>query len=183
VGSEIASGLWEKLANNFMKKFKNIFFLILIVGLGFLVAHLSVAQSSNKSSVASQNNLPEDDLQLLMDKLETTGQTNNLKLLFHGLDESRALTEAADISIVTAVLQGLRDGKTNEVINYLEGHLNTEIMSFGFDYGSLNDLERKQISLKSLQGAQDYRNKFPHYDPEFEKDVTNAFRFFDKSSH
>jgi hypothetical protein len=114
--------------------------------------------------------------------LEATKQKDNLKLLMGGLNEINALHDAADISVTTAVLQGLRDEKTNEVINYLEGHLDAEIIGFNSSYGWLNSSERKEISLKSLQRAKDYRTKFPHNDSEFGKDVTNTFRFLDEQS-
>ncbi|HEY5041267.1 MAG TPA: hypothetical protein VIK53_04635 [Verrucomicrobiae bacterium] len=161
------------------------FFLILAITVGFLAGCWSAKptdQSLNKSTVVGQTNSLDDDLFALFNNLQTTKQTNNLKLLNNYLFESLALHDSADISMTAQILQALREGRTNELINVLEGNLNSAIMAFGSDYRNVDRSKRDKGELKSLQFAYNYRTKFPHDDPKWESRITNAFKLLDENA-
>jgi hypothetical protein len=57
------------------------------------------------------------------------------------------------LGVTVAILQRLRDGRTNEAIALLEGRVSTDIISFVASYRELPDSIRQNISLKSLEYA------------------------------
>ena len=82
-----------------------------------------------------------------------------------------------------AILQRLRDGRTNEAYELLEGRLNTDIIGFVASYRQLLASVRDQPGLKVLGQARGYRAKFPfkHRYPSVDEGVADAFKILDVS--
>ncbi len=147
---------------------------------GFIAVRWSqakpVLESSDKDDVYIQ------ELESLENYLQDTGQTNALKQLNHVLAYNRTMQAAVDLSFTVEVLHGLRDGKTNEMLKFFEHHLDADVSVFGSEYRGLPVSLQKQMNLKPLQRARDYRPKYPvaNHDPAWSEDVTNAFEILDK---
>src|SRR5258706_1617454 len=110
-----------------MKTAIYIFFLILAVGVGFFAARWSAARpanlSSSKDSAVAQNTLGMDELVQLLSNLQETKQTNTSKLFSNYLNASLTMQHLGGISTTFIALKFLREGRTNETINLLEGEL------------------------------------------------------------
>jgi hypothetical protein len=170
-----------------MKTTIYIFFLILAVGIGFFAARWSAAQpanlSSNKESAATQNNLGMDELVQLLSNLQETKQTNTSKLFSSYLNASLTMQHLGDISTTLITLKFLREGRTNEAIDLLDGQLDSDIIAFAASYRDLTTSQRGKINLKILQQCYDYRSKFPHKwpdHPEMDGYLTNAFNLLNE---
>jgi len=149
--------------------------------LGFIVARWPRAESDVKISgaeVTTNDDIAFQEYESLVYYLQDTKQTNALKELNDFLNDERVLRLDADLSVTVAILQGLRDGKTNATLRFLENRLDTQIGLFGSEYSGLPVVLQKQMSLKPLQRARDYRIEFPFKssDKASEEDVTNAFQ-------
>ena len=172
-----------------MKIAKVLLFLALGIGIGFLAARWSAAQSANNFSspkpATAQNNLGMDELVQLLSNLEETKQTNTSRLFSSYLNASLTMQHLGDLSIRIFILKFLHEGRTNEAINMLENQLDSDIIGFAASYCDLTSSQREKIksNLKVLQLCHDYRSKFPHKwpdHPEMEGYVTNAFSLLDE---
>jgi len=152
-------------------------------GIGFLVAKSEVSPDVKAFDFKTATN---DDVSLqiyesLVYHLSDTKQTNALRDLNVFLDDQRTRQDGADLAVTVAVLQALRDGKTNEMFRYFEDHLDSQVGLFGSGYSLLPVALQKQQSLKPLRQARDYRTKFPHENTNriSREAVTNAFEILD----
>jgi hypothetical protein len=163
-------------------------FILLIVALciGFFAARWSEAQTANNTSakkLTTSDDVDIQELESLENYLNDTHQTNALKQLNDILSDNRAWDRAADMSVTVGILRGLRNGKTDEVLNFLENHLDSNISVFASEYRTLPISFQKQMNLKSLQAAYDYRTKFPFKSSnEYAENVTNAFKILSGNS-
>jgi hypothetical protein len=85
--------------------------------------------------------------------------------------------------MAVAILQRLRDGRTNEAFELLEGRLSGDVAGFVASYRELPDSLREKVSVKSVEYARDYRAKFPykHRYPQIDQSVAEAFKSFDET--
>ena len=130
----------------------------------------------------SDDSIASQQLESLVSYLQDTKQTNALKQLNDALIYSDALRVSINLATTVSILQGLRDGQTNEVFKLLESHLDGEVTDFNFCYNDLPAPIQRQMSLVSLQRARDYRAKFPfkHTDQNIDERVANAFKILDE---
>gem|GEM_PF-3769002 len=86
------------------------------------------------------------------------------------------------MAVTVSILKGIKDGNTNQMLEFLENHLNMNISVFSSDYRMLPDPIRKQMGLKSLRAALEYRVKYPltNSDPSFARALTNAFKIINE---
>jgi len=159
-----------------MKIARMIVILSLAFFFGFLVVRWSQAKPIRATPVG--NDVYIQELESLENYLHDTGQTNALKQLFDVLADDRTSEDGVDLALTVAVLQGLRDGKTNEMLKFFEHHLDAQISVFASEYRDLPGPLQKQMSLKPLQSAKDYRSKYPVTNPYpvWAEGVTNAFK-------
>jgi len=131
-----------------------------------------VHETSDKDDLAIQ------EFESLENYLNDTHQTNALRQLDDILVNERAMQADVDLSRTVTILQALRDGKTNEVLRFLEIRLDAGIGDFGSQYRGLPVAYQKQISLKPLQRAWAYRLEYPstERDAVWAEDMTNAFQ-------
>jgi hypothetical protein len=157
-------------------------FTLLVIALlvGFLAARWSQAKPVGGTSDQRDINIAE--LVSLENYLQDSKQTNALKQLNDILADNRAWHDSADLAVTVSILQGLREGQTNQVLKFLENHLVTEICVFGSEYRALPLSLQKQMNLKSLQRARDYCGKFPFKNSGryYDTDVTNAFKILEQ---
>ena len=169
-----------------MKTARTFILLATTLCIGFLAARWSEAQSVNSMSIKKStitDGVDTQELESLENYLHDTKQTNALKQLNDILSANRAWERAADMSLTGSILQGLRNGKTNEVLNFLENHLDMNISVFGSEYRTLPVALKKEMSLKSLQDAQNYRSKFPFKSSDaYSESVANAFKILNGNS-
>jgi hypothetical protein len=169
-----------------MKTTQTICLLAIALCIGFFAARWSQAQSTTNTSVSKPTT--DDDAYMqeflsLENYLNDSKQTNALKQLNDILSHNRAMERAVDMAITVPILQGLREGKTNEVLGFLENHLDMNICVFASEYRTLPALLKRQMSLKPLQAAQNYRVKFPFQSSKvYSEDITNAFKILDKGN-
>ena len=153
----------------------------LIIALGFaLCAGCSTARQSQvkaPSEISDKDGIYIQELSSLENYLHDTKQTKALNQLNHILAHNRAMQEDVELARTVAILNALRECKTNEMLQFFEGDLDAVIGGFGSEYRALPTAYQKQINLKPLREAQDYRVKFPlkRPDPIWAVGMTNAF--------
>lgn len=170
-----------------MKTAQTFALLGLALGIGFLAARWSQAEPAAKPS--SQQSATNDDLAFagymsLVNYLHDTKQTNALNQLNDFLSNSRALQHVANVSVTVSILKGLRNGRTNQALRFLEWHLDMEIAQFGSEYSTLPASIQKQMDLRALQRAREYRASFPftNPDPNLAEDASNTFTILDEKN-
>jgi hypothetical protein len=153
--------------------------------LGFFAARWSFAQPSNQASHKAPAGYDWGALQQLtafVSYLEQTKQTNTLKRFDDYMNASQANQTYAELGTTLAILQRLRDGRTNQAYQLLEGQMDADIVGFVTAYRQLPPSVRDQPGLKILQWARDYRARFPskHKYPTVDEGVANAFKVLDE---
>ena len=78
----------------------------------------------------------------------------------------------------------LREGRTTNAIELLEGRLDTDIIGFAASYREMPEAEREWLGLHSLSEARWYRDKFPHKHryQNVDDSVAQAFQLLPKKS-
>lgn len=169
-----------------MKTSSTLILIAFTLSVGFLAARWSAAQSSNrpasKGRITGDNNPALEQLNLLVSYLETNKQTNALKLFYDHSNASIAQQNSADIGMTLHILMALREGRTNDAMELLEGKLDTDIIGFAASFKELPAPQREWLGLRSLTDARWYRTKFPHKHryPNVDDGVAQAFELLDK---
>ncbi|HZQ46467.1 MAG TPA: hypothetical protein VFC07_05605 [Verrucomicrobiae bacterium] len=152
---------------------------------GFLAARWCAAQpprqpSSKKS--ATDDYVALHQLEPFVAYLQETKQTNILQRFGDYLNTTIVSEKSADLSWALHVLQGLRNGHTNDAFELLEGRVRTDIIFFAASYRELPAPLREKVSLKILGYARDYRAKFPFKSrfPNAGEGVAEAFKILDE---
>jgi len=155
------------------------------LAIGFLAARWCAAQPSNQPPArepASYDFGALQQVESFVTHLQNTGQTNTLQRFNDYLNASIAARHYADLGMNLAILQRLRDGRTNQVYELLEGRLNSDIIGFVASYRDLPASQREQPGLKVLGLVRDYRAKhpfkFPY--PNMNDKVADAFKVLDE---
>jgi hypothetical protein len=151
---------------------------------GFLTARWCAAQPSNQPSSkepASYDFGALQQLESFLTYLQDTKQTNILQRFNDYSNASLASRHYADLGVTLAILQRLRDGRTNQAYELLEGNLDADIIGFAASYRELPASLRGQTSLKVLGWARDYHAKHPSQHPSqiIDDGVANAFKILD----
>src|SRR5438477_4687633 len=100
---------------------------------GFLAARWCSAQPAKQPSAkepASYDFGALQQLESFISYLQDTKQTNILQRFEDYSNASLASRHYADLGVTLAILQRLRDGRTNQAYELLEGNLNTDIVGF-----------------------------------------------------
>ena len=77
-------------------------------------------------------------------------------------DTPNALQQSADMGVTLHILMALREGRTTNAIELLEGRLDTDIIGFAASFRAMPEAQREWLGLHSLSEARWYRDKFPH---------------------
>jgi hypothetical protein len=154
---------------------------------GFLMARWRVAQPSNLTPTKEPTSYDFGALQQLtsfVSYLQDAKQTNTLQRFNDCLNASHASQQYADLGVTLGILQRLRDGRTNQAYELLEGQLDGDIILFAESYHELPASLRNQTSLKVLGYAKDYRAKFPfkHRYQNVDDAVVDAFKILDEKT-
>lgn len=122
------------------------------------------AQSSDpaKKPVTREGNPVQDQLTALVSSLKANNQTNALKLFNEYTSSSLALQHSADMGVTLRILMALREGRTTNAIELLEGTLDSDIIGFAANYKDMPEAQRQWLGLHSLSDARWYRDKYPH---------------------
>ena len=169
-----------------MKTARSFAFIATALIIGFLAARWGAAQSARQPYSGE----PKTDyafglreFEAFVSYLQDTKQTNTLRRFNDYSNATIVSQHSADLGVTVAILQRLRDGRTNEAIALLEGRVSTDIISFVASYRELPDSIRQTISLKSLEHARDYRAKFPfkHRYPSVDEGVADALKILDEN--
>jgi hypothetical protein len=152
--------------------------------IGFITAHWCDAQSPDQPANEKQAGYDFGTLQQLnslMTYLEETKQTNTLQRFNNYLNTSLTLQNYSDLGVTLAVLQRLRDGRTNQACEVLESQMDADIVGFATTYRQMPASAREQCDLKFLSWAKDYRAKYPNQRPSaiIDEGVANAFKLLD----
>jgi hypothetical protein len=152
---------------------------------GFLAARWCTAQPSNQPPAkvpASYDFGALQQLDSFVTHLQDTKQTNTLQRFNDYMNASLASQHYSDLGVTLAILQRLRDGRTNQAYELLEGRLDTDIVGFVRSYRELPVSAREQPGLKALGWTRDYRTKYPfkHRYPEVDEGVADAFKILDE---
>lgn len=158
--------------------------LVLIVSL--LITCWCVAQTNApaKKPITGDSNPALDRLTALVSYLETNHQTNALKLFYEYANASQALQHSADIGVTLHILMALREGRTTNAMELLEGRLDSDIIGFTSSYKELPSSQREWLGLHSLSEARWYRSKFPfkHRYQNVDDGVADAFKMLDEKT-
>ena len=168
-----------------MKTARTCIFIAAAIVAGFLAARWCAAQPSERLPSKQPRNYDFgalEKLEAFVAHLQDTRQTDTLQR-FNDL-ETASLTsrQFADLGVTLAILQRLRDGRTNEAYELLEGRLDTDILGFVRGYRELPSSSQDQRSLKTLERAREYRAKylFKHRYPNVDEGVAEAFKLLDE---
>lgn len=153
--------------------------------MGFLAARWCAAQSIRQPSSkepASYDFGALHQLESFISYLQETKQTNTLQRFNDYSNASIASQQYADLGVTLGILQRLREGRTNEAYELLEGRVDSDIIGFASSYRELPGPARLQPGLKVLGLARDYRAKFPfkHRYPNVDQGVADAFKILDE---
>ena len=167
-----------------MKK-KPIVLVTMALAVGFFAARFSAAESQAQGKgFGVDTYVGLHQLESFVAYLQDTKQTNTLQRFFDYSNVTIASQNSADLGVTVGILQRLRDGRTNEALELLEGRLTTDVSGFVASYKELPASLRQKFSLKPVEYARDYRTKFPykHRYPEMDKGVAEAFTILDQKS-
>src|SRR5438309_2034964 len=101
-----------------MNKPRLFLLLLLALAAGFALSRYAIAQPARAS--ASPGDVAMQRLERLVSDLTARGDTNTLAQVTSLLAAKDTLTQTRDASTAVALLQRLRAGRTNEVIEVLE---------------------------------------------------------------
>ena len=153
-----------------MRKPRLFLLLSLAIAIGFVLSHHAMAQSSRSTATAGDTAMQR--LVRLVSDLTARGDTNTLAQVTSLLAAKDTLTQSRDASTAVALLQRLRTGRTNEVIEVLEITLDGALTGL-----ASSPQEIGEAQIKTLQLARDYRAKYPRKQSE---GVAKAFELLDK---
>src|ERR1700685_117660 len=138
--------------------------IIILVAIAFCIGFLAARWSQPKlddnildETVTTNIDVGSQGLISLEYYLHDSKQPKAYKLLVRGLAEDWAMQNDIDLGMTVRILNSLRDGETNEMLQYFENHLDEAIGSFGSSYSSLPAPLQKDLNLAPLQHARDYR--------------------------
>ena len=154
---------------------------------GFLLARWCGAQPSNPPPSKEPAGYDFGAMQQLVSfvtYLEDTKQTNALQRFNDYCNASIASHHYTALGMNLIILQRLRDGRTNQAYQLLEGQLDSDIVGFVTSYRQLPASAQEQPGLKMLKQARDYRAKYPfkHGTPIVDEGVANAFKILDEKT-
>jgi hypothetical protein len=136
---------------------------VLAIGIGLLAARWSSAQTKTQASgKQADTGLALHRLDLLVAHLEAKKDTKAIELLTdyqHALDGQQA--SAAIATNIRLILQKLREGRTQEVIEWQEGRLASDAVTLYASYNQITAATRDKLSLRSLGYVRDYFTKYP----------------------
>jgi hypothetical protein len=169
-----------------MKTTRTFVSIALALSTGFVAVWWCAAQTSApaKKPVTGDRNPALDRLNALVSYLETNKQTNTLKLFYEYSNASIAQQNSADIGVTLHILMALREGRTTNAMELLEGRLDTEIIGFAASYKELPSTQREWLGLQPLSEARWYRTKFPHKHryQSVDEGVAEALKVLDEKS-
>ena len=117
-----------------------------------------------------------DQHNALLAHLEAAGQTNAINLFRQYASSYSADLSSSELGDTVAVLQHLREGRTNQAIQLLEQHLNRYANLMCNSYGGLSPTNRERVRLEPLEEARNYYAKFPpKWDAEMQKHMEGNF--------
>jgi hypothetical protein len=151
------------------------------LAVGFLTARWCIAQPSNQPPAKEPASYDFGALQQLasfVSYLQATKQTNTLQRFNDYSNASITSQQYSDLGVTLVILQRLRDGRTNDAYELLEGRIDSDIIGFVASYRELPASVREQPGLKLLERARDYRIKFPfkHRYQNVDDGVADAFK-------
>jgi hypothetical protein len=154
------------------------------LAVGFFAARWCVAQPSAQQPAKepSYDFGALQQLESFVTYLQDTKQTNILQRFNNYSNSSLASQQYAELGVTLAILQRLRDGRTNQAYQLLEGQLDADIVGFATSYRQLPVSLRDETSLKVLGWARDYRAKNPssHHSQIVDDAVSGAFKILDE---
>ena len=115
--------------------------------------------------------------------LHDTKQTNALQQLNDYFTASCATQNYIELANTLAVLQRLREGRTDQAYQLLEGLLNSHLIGFVSSYRQLPaSVRANQLGITMLQHTRDYRAKFPFKEGNaiIDEAVAEAFKVLDE---
>jgi hypothetical protein len=161
-------------------------FSMLVVGLvgtlaiGFLAACWAGEQPSHDESKRDYA-FAVNELSSFVAYLQDTKQTNTLRRFGDFSNASLVSHTSAHMGVNLAILQILRDGRTNDAIEVLEGQVDTDAIVLANSYQALPGRLRDEVNLQLLERVRDYRIKHPfkHAYLEVDDGVAKAFKILD----
>jgi hypothetical protein len=168
-----------------MKKTRAFALAAAALAVGFFAAHLCFAQPSGQTPEKKPVRYDFGAMQQLesfVTYLNETKQTNILQRFNDYTTASLASQHSADLARTMIILKSLRDGRTNQAYDLLEGQLSGDIIAFVAIYRELPASAREQPGLKILELARDYRAKYPfkHPDQILNDGVADAFKILNE---
>jgi hypothetical protein len=158
--------------------------LIAVFGLGVVWWCVAQTNAPAKRPVTGADNPALDRLTALISYLETNKQTNALKLFYEYSNASLAQQHSADIGVTLHILMALREGRTTNAIELLEGRLDTGVIGFAASFKELPKDQREWLGVRALSEARWYRDKYPHKHryPSVDEGVADAFKILDEKT-
>lgn len=116
---------------------------------GILAARWCAAQPAYQTSIkepTTDNYISIRQLESFVASLQDNKQTNSLMRFNDFLNASITSHNSADLGMTLAILQRLRDGRTNEAFALLEDKVSTDIIGFVASYRELPVSLREKTS-------------------------------------
>jgi hypothetical protein len=155
------------------------------IPIAILALSLSIAKAGERRAKQADSAIALRQLELLVAHLEAEKDTKGVELFRNyqaALDAQQA--SAAIAMNIRLVLQKLREGKTQEVIDSQESRLASDAITLYASYNDATPAVREKISLQSIGYIRDYFAKYPRTNqPPIEKEgLAKAFELFDAKS-
>ena|SRR6266566_6451206 len=169
-----------------MKQSRLILSTVLAASIGLLAARWSSAQTKTQApSKQADTGIALHQLELLVAHLEAKKDTNAIEQLSdyqHALDGQQA--SAAIGTNIRLILQKLREGRTQEVIDWQESRLASDAITLYASYNQITPAVREKLSLESLGYVRDYFAKYPRTNQTAvqKEGLAKAFELLDQMS-
>lgn len=122
------------------------------------------------------------ELESFVRYLQDSKQTNTLRRFGNYSNARMAAENYADLAVTLRILQNLRDGRTNQAYELLEGKLDSDIIGFVASYRELPQSAPENPGLRLLGSAREYRANYPfrHRYANVDEGVADAFKVLDE---
>jgi hypothetical protein len=146
-----------------MKTSRTLVLIAVVLICGFFAACWCAAQSARQTpskDATTDSAIALRQLELLVTHLHETKQTNTLRLFNDYSNALEAQQNANNVAVNLRILMGLREGRTNEAIDWLEMRLTSDFVACIARYQELPPNLRDKFRLTILHEARDYFRKY-----------------------
>lgn len=157
-----------------MNRVRLLTYILSTVAIGIAAERHSAAQlgQKNRTTYAASSGILQQRLVRLISELSAKGDTNTLTQVTDLLSAKDVLQHTVHLDMTVALLERLRTGQTNEVIELLESGLDGALIGIANHPKDVSD-----VQVGALEMARAYRERYPRRkgSPDVSAAVARAF--------